>query len=148
MAQKPDRKKKGPVFNKQVDFKNRISHPGLPFDKTGQLNITASVLNSLPTAGSAILTDEIIKGVRKELIAAIIRADNWAALSFKKLILPNHFIFEQLSAFHPGCAKVKVKDPPWRDPPTSRCPRPKLSPQYLGSIRISQNNISVNKLYL
>jgi hypothetical protein len=35
-------------------------------------------------AGSAILTEEIINGVRKELMDAIIRADNLVVLSFKR----------------------------------------------------------------
>jgi hypothetical protein len=44
-------------------------------------------------AGSAILTEEIINGVRKELMDAIIRADNLVVLSFKKFILLNQFVF-------------------------------------------------------
>jgi len=36
-----------------------------------QLGKTASDLTSFPMAGSAILSDEIIKGVRKELSEAI-----------------------------------------------------------------------------
>lgn len=39
-----------------------------------QLKVTAPVANSLPMAGRAMLTDEPMKGVRKELRAATIRA--------------------------------------------------------------------------
>jgi hypothetical protein len=38
-----------------------------------QLRVTASSENRLPIEGSAILTDELVNGVRKELIEAIKR---------------------------------------------------------------------------
>ena len=57
------------------------------YEVATQLNKTASVLNSFPMAGSAILTDEIINGVKKELNDAMIRADNLMALSFIEKIL-------------------------------------------------------------
>ncbi len=40
-----------------------------------QLNKTASIANSLPIEGSAILTEEPINGVRKEAIAATSNAE-------------------------------------------------------------------------
>jgi hypothetical protein len=46
----------------------------------------ASVLNSLPITGSAILIEESINGVIKELSDAIKRAVNLAALSFNQCL--------------------------------------------------------------
>ena len=70
------------------------------YDVATQLSSTASVSYSFPTAGSAILTEEIINGVRKELMDAIIRAGNLAAWSFKKSVLPVRSVFNPISVFH------------------------------------------------
>jgi hypothetical protein len=52
-----------------------------------QLSKIASVLNSFPITGSAILIEESINGVIKELKDAIERAVNLIALSFIQMNL-------------------------------------------------------------
>jgi hypothetical protein len=62
--------------------------------------MTASALNSFPMSGSAILIEDIINGVIKELSEAIVRAVNWVALSCIEMDFPQRSWFMIETTFH------------------------------------------------
>jgi hypothetical protein len=62
--------------------------------------MTASALNSFPMSGIAILIEDIINGVIKELREAIVRAVNLVALSFIEMYFPERSCFIIETTFH------------------------------------------------